>query len=64
MSHKKPGRPALDATAVAPSAAIHLKLPAHDFDRAERLAHDRRESIQELIRRELKRVLDARGDGI
>lgn len=62
MSQKKPGRPPLDATASAPSAAVHLKLPARDYDRAERIARESRESVQDVIRRGLKRLLtDERG---
>jgi hypothetical protein len=59
---RPPGRPPLDANAQAPSAAVHLKLAAMDFDRAERLAKVHRESIQDVIRRGLKRLLtDERG---
>lgn len=59
---KRLGRPPLDAKADAPSAPVHLKLPASVFDRADSLAKERRESIQDLIRRGLLRLLqDERG---
>jgi hypothetical protein len=54
---KRPGRPPLDATG-APSAAVCLKLAAKDFDRAEQIAKQNRESLQDLLRRGLRRVLD------
>lgn len=57
---KKPGRPPLAAG--QPSAAVHLKLTACDYDRADRLAKERRESIQDVIRRGLRRLIeDERG---
>jgi hypothetical protein len=37
---------------------VHLRLSAADYDRAERIAKRHRETIQDLIRRELRRVLD------
>ena len=52
---KRPGRPPLDAS--APSASVHLKLRAADYDRAEQLAKQNRESIQDVIRRSLQREL-------
>lgn len=58
--HRGPGRPPLDTK--APSAAVHLKLSAVDYDNANRYARDRRETIQQVIRRGLKRLLtDERG---
>lgn len=58
---RQPGRPPLDEKADAPSAAVHLKLAAKDYDRADRL-RQRGESIQDLIRRGLKRLIeDERG---
>lgn len=54
---RPPGRPPLDANARVPSADVHLTLPAVDYDRADRLATERRESIQDVIRRGLKRLL-------
>lgn len=59
----KPGRPPLDSAATQPSAAVHLKLPARDYDRADQL-RQRGESIQDLIRQGLKRLLDERGNRI
>jgi len=55
---KRPGRPALDATSDSPSAPVHLKLSAADYDKADKLATLKRESVQDLIRRGLKRLLD------
>lgn len=55
---KRPGRPPLDASSGEPSTPVHLKLPAADYDHAERLAKQHRESVQDLIRRGLKRLLD------
>ena len=58
----KPGRPPLDKTAKWPSADVHLTLSAAAFDKAEQHAKARRESIQDVIRRGLKRLLeDERG---
>lgn len=62
---RAPGRPPLDSTSGSPSAAVHLKLGARDYDHAERLAKQNRESIQEVIRRGLKRLLtEDRGGSI
>lgn len=61
---RRPGRPPLDAASATPSAAVHLKLRAEDYDRAERLAKKTRESIQDVIRRGLTRLLDERGNAI
>lgn len=52
---KRPGRPPLDTT--APSADVHLTLRASDYDRINQIAKERRESIQEVIRDSLKRLL-------
>jgi len=58
---KRPGRPPLDSSG-APSAEVHLRLPAGVFDKVEKAAAARRESVQELIRRELHRIVqDQRG---
>jgi hypothetical protein len=58
-----PGRPPLDDK--APSTGLCLKLSEIDYDRANRLAKERRESIQDLLRRGLKRILtDERGGSI
>jgi hypothetical protein len=56
----RPGRPPLDPT--APSADVHLTLSAKDYDRAEQLAKQRRETLQDTIRRAIKRLIaDERG---
>lgn len=54
---KRPGRPPL--VVGQPSAAVHLKLAPMDYDQAEQLAKERRkgESIQDVIRLGLKRLL-------
>lgn len=63
MKRPGPGRPPLDAA--APSTGLHLKLSTPDYDRLDRIARDRRESIQQVIRREVKRILtDERGGSI
>jgi hypothetical protein len=55
---RRPGRPPLDTKATNPSADVHLTLPASTYDRVDRHAKVRRESIQEVIRRSLARLLD------
>lgn len=57
VHQKGPGRPPLGDSG-SPSAEVHLRLPAGDYDGAERLAKRHRESIQDTIRRGLKRLLD------
>lgn len=52
----RPGRPPLDRSGTPP-ASVHLKLPARDYDSAYKHAQARRESVQETIRRGLKRLL-------
>lgn len=47
-----------------PSADVHLKLSAADYDKAAQLARQARESLQDVIRRGLKRLLDERGNSI
>lgn len=54
---RPPGRPPLDASASAPSADVHLTLPAVIYDKADKLARDNRESLQDVIRRGLQRLL-------
>lgn len=62
MTKRPRGRPPLDGARRAPSADVHLTLPADDYDRTNRLAKERRESVQDVIRRSLKRLLtDERG---
>ena len=61
MSTPRRGRPTNDPRG-RPSAAVHLKLAPMDYDLADRHARQRRESIQDLIRRGLRRILtDERG---
>jgi hypothetical protein len=56
---RKPGRPRLDAS--APSAAVHLKLPASVYDSVYQ-ARKNGESVQDVIRRQLRRLIrDERG---
>jgi hypothetical protein len=51
------GRPRLDP-AGQPSIPMHLKLAAADYAAAMKLANERRESIQDLLRRGLRRELN------
>lgn len=51
---RKPGRPRVSDGA---SADVHLTLPAVDYDALDRIARKRRESVQEIIRRELRRLI-------
>jgi hypothetical protein len=64
MADKPRGRPPLDAASAMPSADVHLKLAAADYDKAAQLARQTRESLQDVIRRGLKRLLDERGNAI
>jgi hypothetical protein len=41
-----------------PSADVHLKLAAVDYDKAAKAAAGGRESIQDVIRRGLRQLLD------
>jgi hypothetical protein len=41
---------------------VYLKLPARDFDRADRAAKQARVSIQDVLRAGLKKFLDERGN--
>lgn len=59
---RRPGRPPLDEKANAPSARMHLTIPASDYDRVYRIASQRREKIQDAVRRGIKRLIqDERG---
>lgn len=49
------GRPPLDQR--SPSAAVHLKVPTVDLDKADRIARGNNESVQDVIRRGLKNIL-------
>jgi Arc/MetJ-type ribon-helix-helix transcriptional regulator len=56
------GRPPLYAVA---SEKVQLRLPADQYDRADRLARQGRESVQDVLRRGLQRLLnDERGGTI
>lgn len=63
---RKRGRPRLDLSSTMPSAAVHLKLSAADYDEADRIRRENRErSIQEVIRRGLRRLIeDERGNSL
>lgn len=64
MSDRPRGRPPLDP-AGNPSVPVHLKLVANDYDRVDRIARERRESVQDVIRRGIQRILtDERGGTI
>ena len=52
---KRPGRPRLDPA--QPSIPVHLKLAEHDWILALAAATKRRETIQDLLRRGLRREL-------
>lgn len=56
---RKVGRPRLSAS---PSADVHLTLAPKDYEATYRHAKARRESVQDVIRRGLRRLLhDERG---
>lgn len=54
---RRPGRPPLKGESDAPSADVHLKLPASMYDSVHKLARERRENVQDVIRRGLRRLL-------
>lgn len=61
MTRNRPGRPSLDPSG-APSVDLRLRLRAVDYDRLDRLARERRASMQDIIRKHLRRLLhDERG---
>jgi hypothetical protein len=55
---KRPGRPPLDPRAPAPSARVNLSLSAADYDKATRRATVHRTTVQDVIRRGLRKLLD------
>jgi hypothetical protein len=57
MHRRPPGRPRIDTTAGTPSPDLHLTLSAQMFDALDALARQRRESMQQVIRGELQRLL-------
>lgn len=61
MAKNSPGRPPLDPTGAKPGA-VHLKLPAAEFDRIYSLSKQERVSMQKVIRQGLRHLLhDQRG---
>lgn len=56
IERKRAGRPPLEA-AVLKSADVHLRLSSMDYDAADQLAKRRRESIQDLLRHGLQRLI-------
>jgi len=60
MAQNKPGRPPLDSKGASP--VVCLALRSSDYDRLDKLAKQRRTSMQDVIRRGLKHLLhDERG---
>ena len=59
MNHqpKRRGRPRLDPNG-RPTAPILVTLPAVDYDAVTKIARTRRETIQDVIRRGLRRELE------
>ena len=55
---RRRSRPRLDPQG-PPVAPVQVKLPAADFDKAWAIARQRRESIQDIMRRDLRGELDA-----
>jgi hypothetical protein len=59
---RPPGRPPLDEASRKHSADVHLTLSPTIYDKAEKHAKQKRETLQDLIRRGLRRLLeDERG---
>lgn len=56
VPQRRPGRPPVDDSGAEP-AAVHLTLPAADYDAAFQYAKRNRKSVQEIIRQALKRLL-------
>jgi hypothetical protein len=61
---RPPGRPPLDPSTRTPSADVHLTLPASEYDKADRLRQRNRETLQDLIRRGLRKLIDDERGGI
>jgi len=57
QEQKRRGRPCLDP-AGRPLTPIHLKVTTGDYDAAAKVASRRRESLQDVIRRALRRELE------
>lgn len=56
MGLKRPGRPPLDPDGSYRNP-VCLKLPASEFDRIDSIAKQQRTSMQDVIRKNLKRFL-------
>lgn len=56
VPRRRLGRPRLERAATA-SADVHLRVPAAEYDLTFALARARRESVQDVIRRGLARLL-------
>ena len=50
------GRPRLDPTG-RPATPVQVKLPAADYDAIRKMAAERRESVQDVIRRGVRREI-------
>lgn len=57
---RRDGRPLALSTSAGRSAPVHLKLTPEDFDQLYAAAQRQRVSMQEVVRRSLKRVLQSR----
>lgn len=63
MPPKRPGRPALEAG--KPSVTIGLRVGETDYDRAFAIATRQRESVPDVLRRALRRLIsDERGGAL
>lgn len=60
---RRRGRPSVSKKRDVPAADVHLKLPIEDFDRGWQIAQQRNLTLQELLRRVLRRIIeDERGN--
>ncbi len=61
VERKRRGRPPLGAGST-PSADVHFRMPAEDYDQASAIASRQRVSVTEVIRRAVKKLIeDERG---
>lgn len=58
----RPGRPSLDPNG-APTVAVHLKLRVSEYDRLDSLARQNRTSMQDIIRKRLRYLLENQRGG-
>ena len=59
VERKRRGRPPLGST---PSAEVHFRLPAEDYDQAFAIAQRQRVSVTDILRRAIKKLIeDERG---